>query len=250
VAQSSPTCASARDAREGQAERTRIAANVRRLMARFNLNLSQLVQATELDERTIRSVLRAANRPHARTLHKLAVGLGIDPDELFRDCLAPTPASLALDRAANPAVAEVVEGTPELFTGWTEAEFDELYSRVAVGGQLTAEGTLAAADSMNRRRELMKQVAVILETNEADLLAEYVALLYRRATTFGDAPQEQSPPAENANGSLQQSPPRIPDPFTGLLPPQAGHRPGVYAGFNDPAPPPAGPFTGLPAELA
>ena len=167
------------------AERDLVAANLRRLMARFGLSLAGLVQATGLDERTIRSVLHGRGRPHARTLHKLATGLGVDADELFEDVrAAESAAAAAFDREANPAVAELIDQQPELFAHWPPHEFDELSSRVAVGGQLTPAGALAAAQAMNRRRELLAQVALILETSEAERLEEYVALLYRRATTI------------------------------------------------------------------
>jgi hypothetical protein len=35
---------------------------------------------------------------------------------------------------------------------------------------------------MNARRELWRQISIILETGEAALLAEFIQLLYRRAT--------------------------------------------------------------------
>jgi transcriptional regulator with XRE-family HTH domain len=154
-------------------------ANVRRLMVRLNMTLAEVVLATGLDERTVRSILRGTTRPHARTLHKLAAGLGVDPDELFHD---PREGLAAFDRAANPAAAQAIESRPELFAKWTRADFEELFSRVAVGGELTEEGALTAARTMNRRRELLTQVAVILESGEAELLREFVAMLFRRVT--------------------------------------------------------------------
>src|SRR5215207_3352900 len=86
-------------------------ANVKRLMVRLNMKLAEVVEATGLDERTVRSILRGTTRPHARTLHKLAAGLGVDPDELFHD---PRDASTAFDRAANPAVGRLIERHPHL----------------------------------------------------------------------------------------------------------------------------------------
>lgn len=154
-------------------------ANVRRLMVRLNLTLADVVEATGLDERTVRSLLRGSTQPQAKTLHKLAAGLGVDPDELF---VNPHQQGAAFDRATNPAAAEVVAKHASQFARWTPAEFDELFSRVAVGGELTEEGALAAAQLMNRRRELMTEVAVILESGEAELLREFVAILYRRIT--------------------------------------------------------------------
>jgi transcriptional regulator with XRE-family HTH domain len=146
-------------------------------MVRLNLTLASVADATGLDERTIRSVLRGVTRPQTKTLHKIAAGLGVDADELFAD---PERPAAAFDRATNPAVAEVVARHPKLFAHWTAAELDELYSRVAVGGELTEAGAVAAAQAMNRRRELLKQASVILESAEGELLREFVTLLYRR----------------------------------------------------------------------
>src|SRR5882672_7262725 len=58
--------------------RTLHGGNVRRLMARFGMTLTDVVAATGLDERTLRSILRGTTQPHAKTLHKLAHGLGVD----------------------------------------------------------------------------------------------------------------------------------------------------------------------------
>ncbi len=169
--------------REG---RTLHGANVRRLMARLGLTQADVVAATGLDERTVRSLMRGNSQPHARTLHKFAAGLGVDADELFQEPAIGLHGSqvAAFDRSTNPAVAGVIERHPELFAQWQAADFEELYSRVAVGGELTEAGALASARAMNERRELLLQVALILESSEAELLREFIALLHRRATTF------------------------------------------------------------------
>jgi transcriptional regulator with XRE-family HTH domain len=164
-------------------------ANLRRLMARWGMTQADVVNATRLDERTVRSFIRGNSRPRARTLHKMANGLGVAVDELLHD---PGLAA-AFDRATNPAVAQVVDDHPQVFADWTPHEFDELFSRVAVGGELTEAGALAAAEAMNERRELMKQAAVVLESDQADLLREFVALLYRRATTLPDGETASEP---------------------------------------------------------
>ncbi len=156
--------------------------NIRRLMARFDMTLQEVVDATGLDERTLRSMAHGVTRPHARTLHKLASGLGVETDELFQEPLLQGLA--AFDRTTNPVVAEVIGAHPELIAGWSPAEFKELYSRFAVGGELTEAGALAAAHYMNTRRELFRQAAVVLESREAEVLQEFIALLYRRVTTL------------------------------------------------------------------
>ncbi len=151
----------------------------------------EVVKATGLDERTVRSILQGVTRPHARTLHKLANGLGVDTDELFQDPFQTNDTGLSsaeispttFDAATNPVATKVVDVHPELFEHWTAADFNELFSRMAVGGELTEEGTLTVVRSMNERRELMYQVAVVMESNEADLMRDFVKLLFRRVTT-------------------------------------------------------------------
>lgn len=157
-----------------------VATNVRRLMARDGLTFDDVVQATGLDERTLRGLVRGTSNPHARTLHKLATGLAISIDELFQR--PAVRAERSFDRSTNPAVEDVVAAHPELFDEWSEAEFDELYSRFGTGGQLQESGVLAAAEAMNDRRAILKQICVILESSESELLANLVELLYRRVT--------------------------------------------------------------------
>jgi transcriptional regulator with XRE-family HTH domain len=166
--------------------RTLHGANIRRLMARLDMTLQQVVEATGLDERTVRSMAQGDTRPHARTLHKLAEGLGIDTDELFQDPFGV--GNVEFDRATNPQVTQVIERHPEIFADWNDAEFAELYSRVAVGGELTEAGALASAIAVNARREVQYQVSVILETGEADLLRDFIGILFRRVTTLNPPP--------------------------------------------------------------
>jgi hypothetical protein len=68
-----------------------------------------------------------------------------------------------------------------MFENWSDADFDELFSRFGTGGQLTESGVLAAAEAMNAKRDVLRQVNILLESGEATLLAEFVQMLYRRA---------------------------------------------------------------------
>ena len=61
------------------------ASNLRRLMARSGVTLEQVVEASGLSERTVKGVLGGKSKPHARTLHRLAAGLGVSADELFQN---------------------------------------------------------------------------------------------------------------------------------------------------------------------
>jgi transcriptional regulator with XRE-family HTH domain len=155
------------------------ATNLRRLMAQLGLTVDQVVQRTGLDQRTVKGILSGASlKPHPRTLHQLASGLDVAVDELFQN-----PSLLAhrlFDQHSNPAVEELVAAEPDLFAGWSLAEFDELYSRFGTGGQLTSEGARIAVLSMNRQRELLAKAALLLEGGQADLLSAVIDVLYRR----------------------------------------------------------------------
>lgn len=147
-------------------------------MAREGLTLEMAAERTGVDVRTLKSVLGGTHRPHSRTLHRLATGLGVEADEFFHD--PGHTAQWRFDRATNPAVDEVIQAHPRVFDGWEAADFDELFSRFGHGGALTPEGALAAAETMNGHREVHRQVALVLESNDRALLAEFVEMLYRR----------------------------------------------------------------------
>ena len=102
------------------------------------LSLGDVSERTGVDPRTIRGITSGAHRPHPRTLHRLAQGLGVSVDEFFLD-----PARLIyrrFDRQTNPLAAELIEEQGELFEGWRQCDFDELHSRVGAGGALTRAG--------------------------------------------------------------------------------------------------------------
>ncbi|HTQ40776.1 MAG TPA: helix-turn-helix transcriptional regulator [Pirellulales bacterium] len=154
------------------------AENLRRLMAREGLTLTELMLRSRLNHRTLKEILAGRRRPQPRTLHRLAESLNVPVEELFQD-----PALLRhrlFDRRTNPAVDEVVTVYPQIFHGWAPAEFDELYSRFGTGGSLTQQGALDAARAMNHRRELLTKATLLLESNEGELLESILELLHRR----------------------------------------------------------------------
>jgi transcriptional regulator with XRE-family HTH domain len=176
------------------------AANLRRLMAREGLTLAELARRSRLNCRTLKGVLKGSRRPRARTLHQLAASLNVPVEELFQD-----PALLRhrlFDRQTNPVVEELVQSSPRLFHGWSQAEFDEIYSRFGTGGALTPQGALETVCSMNRRRELIAKVKLLWETGEAELLESMIDVLYRRVivtTPDRQAPEDLSGSAEDGN---------------------------------------------------
>jgi transcriptional regulator with XRE-family HTH domain len=158
--------------------------NLRRVMAEQGLSFKDVVQRTGLDRRTISGILDGRNRPHPRTIHRLAKGLGVEPDEFF---VSPTQLVYRrFDERTNPLVREIVESHPGLFAGWSETDFDELHSRFGAGGCLTAEGVLAAAGEMNRRRELQEKFTLLLESSQASVVIGIVELLYRQVVVTNE----------------------------------------------------------------
>jgi transcriptional regulator with XRE-family HTH domain len=146
-------------------------------MAERGLSVTQVARRTGLDERTVRALQRGTNRPRAKTLHRLAEGLGVRVDEFLVD-----PRDMLFrrfDRATNPAVEKLVEQRGELFKHWTADDFDELHSRVGTGGPLTADGALEVVEQMNRRRRLHEKLDLLLESTHAELAAEMLELMYR-----------------------------------------------------------------------
>jgi transcriptional regulator with XRE-family HTH domain len=155
-----------------------VASNVRRLMARCGMTLQQVVEATGLHKRTVKAILSGHGKPHARTLHRLASGLGVSTDELFQN-----PSLLThrlFDQRTNPIVQEVVDSRPQLFDGWSQADFEELYSHFGTGGALTVAGTTEVVLAMNRKRDIHQKVALLLESGEAEILSGLVELLYQK----------------------------------------------------------------------
>lgn len=179
--------------------------NLRRLMARQGVSARALSQKTGVDRRTIRGLLTGQKRPHWRTVRRLADGLAVSTDELFL-----TPVQLLyrrLDRQSNPAVAELISEQPELFVGWTEGDFDELFSRVGSGGPLTRCGALRAVEHMNRNRRTQEQLALLLETSYADVVRRVIESLYSAAV---ETPQDHG-------DSIGLASPHPPEPETPLL---------------------------------
>jgi transcriptional regulator with XRE-family HTH domain len=151
--------------------------NLRRIMVEQGLSLGQVVERTGLDRRTISAILDGSNRPHPRTIHRLAERLAVSPDEFFVN-----PGQLVyrrFDLQTNPAVREVVDEYPELFEGWSEMDFEELHSRFGHGGSLTAEGALSMARHMNRNRQVHEKLSLLLESSQAEIISGIVEVMYR-----------------------------------------------------------------------
>jgi|YNPMSStandDraft_1061717.scaffolds.fasta_scaffold08539_6 transcriptional regulator with XRE-family HTH domain len=166
--------------------------NLRRWMARQGMSASELSRRSGLDRRTIRALLAGRTRPHWRTVQRLAEGLAVSTDQL----LLPPPARdcRPVDRQSNPAVTELIAERPELFAGWTEGDFDELFSRVGTGGPLSRQGALQAVRHMNRNRRAQEQLTLLLETSLAEPLRRLIDALARLVVEPSNPPEKPPRP--------------------------------------------------------
>lgn len=150
--------------------------------------------------------------PRVTTLHKLARLYGISPTRLQSelpslspDAAVPNEAGTSagetaladwrmLDRATNPAVAELAESEPALFLGWQQSDWDEMFSTFATGGALRPAGVRRTAEKINRKRAAVEQLQVVLETHLAEAAATMIEGLYQLVIAPPAVPtDEQSP---------------------------------------------------------
>jgi transcriptional regulator with XRE-family HTH domain len=161
-----------------------LAENLRRLMAREGVTQAELGQRAGLNHQTVKQILAGRNiKPHARTLHKLARGLSVSSDELFRG--VEPAGERTFDRQTNPVVDRVLSDHPELCAAWSVEDFDELYSHRGAGGELTYEGTLRMIERMNHARAIQRKASIVLQTEYGGVLSAFVELLYRQVKAGG-----------------------------------------------------------------
>ena len=150
--------------------------------------MSELVRRTGINRGTLYRLERGdTERPQIKTIQALAGAFDISPRFLMAPSLsadASRPedqltAKQRFDRATNPLVSEVVDDRPLLFAGWSDLDMDELYSMFGTGGQLTRQGVVSAAEAINRKRETIRKLHVILETGLRDQTVDLIDALYR-----------------------------------------------------------------------
>lgn len=170
----------------------RLAARIRAECLRKGWSPAKLADRAGLSRTSIYKLVGGKTaHPRNSTLTKIANELELTAEVLCEPNprKRPTACSLAVatspaeesaqfDRRTNPLVADVAAETPELFRGWTRGEWDELYSSVGTGGPLTREGVVEAATELNRNRETVRQLQIVLETHLGDAAAVIIKTMY------------------------------------------------------------------------
>ncbi|MFG0333454.1 MAG: helix-turn-helix domain-containing protein, partial [Maioricimonas sp. JB049] len=150
-------------------------------------NIAELERRAGIARGTFYRMKRGeTENPRRSTLKMLADALEMSVDDLVRGARADSRRGAgpfgtadgaeqrAFDRVTNPVVAIVEQERPRLFTGWSTDDWDELYSTFGTGGELNPQGVQAAAEAINRRRETVHRLHVVMETHLRDVAIELV----------------------------------------------------------------------------
>jgi transcriptional regulator with XRE-family HTH domain len=182
-----------------------LATRIRAECLRRGWHVGELAQKAGVSRTTIYHLERGhTQRIRAATIKAIAEALGLSVDELLGAPTGrPKPSTRsggdeekarAFDRATNPAVEEVARERPEIFEGWSENDWAELYSEFGVGGALTPLGVLKEAESINRKRETIRQLQIVLETHLRPVAEEVIETFYRMVQV--EPRKTKEPPAE------------------------------------------------------
>lgn len=176
--------------------------------------MSELVRRTGINRGTLYRLEHGdTERPQMKTIQALASAFDISPRCLLAPSL-PADASRPedrltvkqrFDRATNPVVSEVVDEQPLLFAGWSDQEMDELYSTFGTGGQLTRQGVVSAAEAINRKRETIRKLHVILETEFREQAVDLIDVLYRLVRVPLPRDTEQQLPTHHSGINRQNA---------------------------------------------
>jgi transcriptional regulator with XRE-family HTH domain len=163
--------------------------NFAREFERSGLTIEDLSARTGIDLSTLRRWRRnGVSQPRHEYIEALGKVFHLgDPWSLMTG--SSPPATNHLDRETNHLVDEVARQRPEVFRSFSDEDWSELYSQHGIGGPLTHEGVLSAAQRINRKRELRGKFEAILETEHFETLANLIEVLYRDTSL---SPQKSS----------------------------------------------------------
>lgn len=161
---------------------------IRSECARRGWDLQTLAERAEVSRTALYHLLEGhTTRPRGGTLQRLAAALDLPvetlvyPGNVSSEARGLSPAEMArqFDRSTNPEVDAVAAERPNLFHRWSETDWDELYSTFGTGGALNRTGVIAAAEQINRKRETVRRLHLVLETHLRVVAEELIDTLYR-----------------------------------------------------------------------
>jgi transcriptional regulator with XRE-family HTH domain len=165
-----------------------LSARIRAECVRRGLELQELAEHAGISRTTLYHLERGhTGRVRTRTLQKIATALELTVEELFSPLHSVLPSdsafdrerSRSFDRATNPLVTEVIQEQSHLFAGWSESDVDELYSTFGTGGPLSTRGVINAAEAINRKRDAIHKLHIVLETHLREHALGMIDMMYQ-----------------------------------------------------------------------
>lgn len=186
----------------------------------------ELARRARLSRTTLFYLEQGTQQPRLSTLQRLADTLDLDFETLISDSFAslpqtppppippitPPPENLGFplpsesseyDRETNPAVSQVLAESPEVFTEFSPADWQELYSCMGMGGALTPDGVRDQAAHITRKKQLLHKLEILLETHYSEVAATLLDALYQQI----QIPSSSSASSSGWQPPLRQEPP-------------------------------------------
>lgn len=155
----------------------------------FNVSAKDAAAMLGINEQTIKRYAKADLINHARR------GIGSKKKFWFRqsdidsfrnelveivdnDVRPDQDSETSSGRQTNPLIDEVYSRNKKPFRGWTEADWNELYSQHGNGGPLTESGVIAAAEEINTLRDMRTKFEVVARSEHVNTLKLFLDSLY------------------------------------------------------------------------
>jgi transcriptional regulator with XRE-family HTH domain len=178
------------------APRSDLASKIARLVEERGWNQEDFARIAKLNRHTVREIVKngGGRRLRNATVSQCAAALGLHVNEL-RDLplerLLPRMHGKRLpeeegglkrltERSKSPDLLTWLEKNPDRAAQITPDEAEELLTMEAPGGALARLGVEHSVELIERKRRLLRRVAVIAGTEYGDFLEQFVGLLFEK----------------------------------------------------------------------
>jgi hypothetical protein len=176
--------------------RSDLAGKIARLVEERGWNQEDFARIANLNRHTVREIIKngGGRRLRNATVSQCAAALGLHVNELRDlplDRLLPRmhgkkqPADegglkLLAEKSTTPDLLAWLDRNPDRAAQLTHCEAEELLGMEGPAGALARLGVEHAVELIERRRRLMRRVAVIAGTDYVDLLEQMVGLIFEK----------------------------------------------------------------------